>query len=113
MARLPPFITRIEGKRGVRYEARINATLPGGDRLQNRKRFKTVEEARDWHSTITAELAAGTHTPPSDLTVREAIEAWLTAKALRVKPTTSDAYTAATATATPRFRPSPSMTWRC
>lgn len=95
MARLPSFLTRIEGKRGVRYEARINATLPGGDRLQNRKRFKSVEEARDWHSTITAELAAGTHTPPSDLTVREAIEAWLTAKALRVKPTTSDACTAA------------------
>ncbi|MGV0740625.1 site-specific integrase [Mycobacterium syngnathidarum] len=95
MARLPSFITGVEGKRGVRYEARINATLPGGDRLQNRKRFKTVDEAKDWHSTTMADLAAGTHTPPSDLTVREAIEAWLAAKALRVKPTTADAYTAA------------------
>ncbi|SLJ22767.1 site-specific recombinase, phage integrase [Mycobacteroides abscessus subsp. abscessus] len=95
MARLPSYITRVEGKRGVRYEARINATLPGGDRLQNRKRFKTVDEARDWHSTTMAELAAGTFTAPSDMTVREAIEAWLTAKKLRVKPTTGDAYTAA------------------
>lgn len=95
MARLPSFITRVEGKRGVRFEARINATLPGGDRLQNRKRFKTVAEAKDWHAKTTAELAAGTHTSPSDLTVREAVEQWLTAKALRVKPTTADAYAAA------------------
>lgn len=95
MARLPSFITRVEGKRGVRYEARINATLPGGDRLQNRKRFKTVAEAKDWHSSTTADLAAGTHTAPSDVTVRQAVEAWLTAKAARVKPTTADAYTAA------------------
>lgn len=95
MARLPSFITRVEGKRGVRYEARINATLPGGDRLQNRKRFKTVDEAKDWYSSTTADLAAGTHTPPSELTVREAVEAWLCAKSARVKPTTADAYTAA------------------
>jgi len=95
VARLPSFITRVEGKRGVRYEARINATLPGGDRLQHRKRFKTVAEAKDWHSSTTADLAAGTHTPPSDLTVREAVEVWLTAKSARVKPTTADAYTAA------------------
>ena len=95
MARLPSFITRIEGKRGPTYEARINATLPGGKRLQNRKRFATVDEAKDWHATTSAELAAGTFTAPSDITVREAIEQWLTAKSARVKPTTADAYTAA------------------
>lgn len=97
MARLPSFITRIDGKRGPRYEARINATLSTGDRLQNRKRFKTVDEAKDWHSTTLAELATGTFTPPSDLTVREAVERWLEAKCARVKPTTGDAYTAALA----------------
>jgi integrase len=95
MARLPGYITRVEGKRGPVYEARINATLPGGKRLQNRKRFATVDEAKDWHSTTMAELAAGTHTAPSDVTVREAVEAWLAAKGARVKPTTADAYTAA------------------
>jgi integrase len=95
MARLPSYITRAQGKRGVTYEARINATLTGGRRLQNRKRFATVDEAKDWHSTTMSELAAGTHTAPSDLTVRGAVEAWLAAKAARVKPTTADAYTAA------------------
>jgi len=95
MARLPAYITRVDTKRGVRYEARINATLPSGERLQSRKRFKTVDDAKQWHSTTSAELASGTHTAPSDVTVRQAIEAWLTAKAARVKPTTADAYTAA------------------
>lgn len=97
MARLPSFITRIDGKRGPVYEARVNATLPGGKRLQNRKRFATVDEAKDWHATTSASLAEGTFTPPSDLTVKEAVEAWLAAKSARVKPTTGDAYTAALA----------------
>lgn len=95
MARLPSYITRCEGKRGPTYEARINVVLPDGRRLQPKRRFKTVEAAKQWHSTTSAELAAGTHTAPSDVTVRQAVEAWLTAKSARVKPTTSDAYTAA------------------
>ncbi|ORA27363.1 site-specific integrase [Mycobacterium aquaticum] len=103
MARLPRYITRIEGKRGPTYEARINATLPGGKRLQNRKRFTTVDEAKDWHAATTAELAAGTFTAPSDITVREAVEQWLAAKSARVKPTTADAYTAALAPVVDRY----------
>ncbi|NGX05853.1 hypothetical protein [Mycobacteroides franklinii] len=67
MARLPSFIRRVDTAHGVRYEARINATLSDGRRLQNRKRFATVEAAKDWHATTSAELAAGTHTPPSEL----------------------------------------------
>lgn len=103
MARLPGYITRVEGKRGPVYEARINATLPSGKRLQNRKRFTTVDAAKDWHSSTMAELAAGTHTAPSDLTVRQAVESWLTAKSARVKPTTADAYTAALAPVVDRY----------
>ncbi|MEX3656917.1 site-specific integrase [Mycolicibacterium fortuitum] len=103
MARLPSFITRAEGKRGVTYEARINVVLPDGRRMQPKRRFKTLEAAKDWHATTSAELAAGTHTPPSDLTVREAVEAWLAAKAARVKPTTADAYTAALAPVVDRY----------
>ncbi|MFT9663712.1 site-specific integrase [Mycobacteroides abscessus subsp. abscessus] len=95
MARLPSYITRVDTARGVRYEARINATLPDGKRLQNRKRFATLDAAKEWHSTTMSELAAGTHVVSSDVTVRQAIEQWLTAKAARVKPTTADAYTAA------------------
>ncbi|WND56477.1 hypothetical protein NWT09_29280 [Mycolicibacterium sp. jd] len=95
MARLPNYITRVDTARGVRYDARINATLPGGKRLQNRKRVTTLDAAKDWHSTTTAELAAGTHVVANDLTVQQAVEQWLAAKAARVKPTTADAYTAA------------------
>ncbi|AYM40322.1 MULTISPECIES: tyrosine-type recombinase/integrase [Mycobacteroides] len=95
MARLPSFITRCPGARGVSYEARVSYVAPDGRRVQPKRRFKTVDEAKDWHATTMAELAAGTHTAPSDLTVRQAIEQWLAAKSARVKPTTSDAYTAA------------------
>ncbi|MDH6245471.1 site-specific integrase [Mycobacterium sp. OTB74] len=95
MARLPSFITRAEGKRGVTYEARINVVLPDGRRLQPKRRFKSLDAAKDWHATTSAELAKGTFTAPSDLTVREAITTWLIAKAARVKPTTADAYAAA------------------
>ncbi|SKM35160.1 gp41 protein [Mycobacteroides abscessus subsp. abscessus] len=95
MARLPSFITRCPGARGVTYEARVSYVAPDGRRVQPKRRFKSVDEAKDWHSTTMAELAAGTHTAPSDLTVREAVEQWLAAKSARVKPTTADAYTAA------------------
>lgn len=103
MARLPSFIRRVATAHGVRYEARINATLPDGRRLQNRKRFKTVEAAKQWHAKASAELAAGTHTAPSDVTVKQAVDAWLTAKAIRVKPTTRDAYSAALAPVVDRY----------
>ncbi len=81
IARLPSFIRRVATAHGVRYEARPNATLSDGRRMQNRKRFKTVEAAKQWHSKTSAELAAGTHTAPSDVTVKQAVDAWLIAKA--------------------------------
>ncbi|WP_078311309.1 MULTISPECIES: site-specific integrase [unclassified Mycobacterium] len=97
MARLPGYITRCEGKRGPTYEARVSYVAPDGTRVQPKRRFKTVDEAKDWYSKTTSELAAGTHTAPSDLNVGQAVEAWLTAKSARVKPTTGDAYSAALA----------------
>ncbi|OBA98271.1 hypothetical protein A5666_22780 [Mycolicibacterium fortuitum] len=95
MARLPSYITRVDTVDGPRYEVRLHARRADGSRFQHKKRFKTPAEATAWHSTITADLAAGTHTAPSNVTVREAVEVWLTAKSARVKPTTADAYTAA------------------
>jgi integrase len=103
MARLPGYITRYEGKRVVTYEARINYVTSDGRRLQPKRRSKTLDAAKEWHSTATGELAAGTHTAPSDVTVKEAVEAWLTAKSARVKPTTADAYTAALAPVVDRY----------
>ncbi|MFW0789691.1 hypothetical protein [Gordonia sp. CPCC 205333] len=92
MARLPSYITRVDTARGPRYEARINTTLPNGKRLQHRKRFVTVDDAKAWHAATTAELATGTHAAPSDVTVAEAVDSWLTAKTARTKPFTAAAY---------------------
>lgn len=95
MARLPEYVTRIDTADGsVRYEARINVRKRG-KRTQLRKRFSTVAAASDWYTRTAGELAAGTHTVASELTVKVACEQWLKAKALRIKPTTADAYTAA------------------
>jgi len=69
MARLPSYITRAEGKRGVTYEARINVLLADGRRLQPKLRFKTLDAAKDWYDTTSAELASGTHTAPSEVPV--------------------------------------------
>ncbi|MCP2622039.1 hypothetical protein NLB33_04125 [Mycolicibacterium smegmatis] len=80
MARLPSYITRVDTGDGPRYEVRLRARRADGSRFQHKKRFKTPAEATEWYSKITAELASGTHTPPSDLTVREAVEAWLSAE---------------------------------
>jgi hypothetical protein len=95
MPRLPSFVTRVDTAHGVRYEARINTTLSTGTRLQQRKRFASLEEAKTWHSTTTAALSFGTFTAPSEVTVKQAVEAWLKAKSARVKQTTAEAYTAA------------------
>lgn len=91
MARLPSYIARIEGKHGPIYEARINHG-PAAARVQLRKRFVTIAAAKAWHTETMAELASGTHVAPSDLTVDQAVHAWLDAKCARVKPTTAAAY---------------------
>lgn len=95
MARLPNYITRVATKKGVRYEVRIHAPRADGSRFQHKKRFTSVDAARSWYSEVSSELAAGTHTAPSDLPVAEAVESWLEAKSARVKPTTAAAYQAA------------------
>lgn len=81
MARLPSSIRRVNIAHGLRYEARINATLPDGWRLQNRKRSKTAGAAREWHAKTSAELACWYAYAPSDVTLKQAVDAWLTAKA--------------------------------
>jgi integrase len=103
MARLPKYVTRVDTSDGVRYQVRVHARRADGSRFQHKKRFVTPAEATAWHSKITSELAEGTHTAPSDLTVKQAIEQWLTAKSARVKPTTADAYTAALQPVVDRF----------
>ncbi|WP_458317945.1 site-specific integrase [Mycolicibacterium brisbanense] len=103
MARLPSYMRRVDTGDGPRYEVRLHAQRADGSRFQHKKRFSTPAEATEWYSKITAELASGTHTPPSNLTVKEAVEQWLTAKCSRVKPTTAAAYTFALAPVVERY----------
>jgi integrase len=103
MARLPSYISRVETPAGVRYEARVNPPRSGGTRRQLKRRFAAVADAVDWHTRTTAEFGDGTYIAPSELTVKEACEQWLAAKALRLKPTTIDAYTAALAPVIERY----------
>ncbi|CPR70166.1 site-specific integrase [Mycobacteroides abscessus] len=103
MARLPSYMRRVDTGDGPRYEVRLHAQRADGSRFQHKKRFSTPAEATEWYSKITAELASGTHTPPSNLTVKEAVEHWLAAKSARVKPTTAAAYKFALAPVVDRY----------
>ncbi|GAA4394312.1 tyrosine-type recombinase/integrase [Tsukamurella soli] len=92
MARLPNYMERVDTARGARYEVRVHGARADGSRFQHKRRFKTPAEATKWYTTVSSELAQGTHAAPSDITVKQACEAWLDAKAARTKPTTAAAY---------------------
>lgn len=99
--KIPSYVTVREFESGRRYEVRLEVTGEDGVRRQQRRRFRTVREAVDAYSTVTAERAAGTHTAPSELTVKAACETWLAGK--RIKPTTHSAYAAALAPVIDKF----------
>ena len=103
MARLPQHVRKIETPRGPRFETRINSTGRDGARQQLRKRFTTAAAAVDWHRRTSMALADGAFVTRSSLTVKQACEAWLAAKELRTKPTTTAAYTAALAPVIQRY----------
>lgn len=91
--KVPGFVTVRECASGRRYEVRMEATGADGKRRQQRRRFKTLKEAVDAHAAMHAARAAGTHTAPSDVTVKQACEEWLAGQ--RIKRTTATAYAAA------------------
>jgi integrase len=103
MARLPQHVRKIETPRGPRFETRVNSTGRDGARQQLRKRFTTAAAAVDWHRRTSMALADGAFVTRSSLTVKQACEAWLAAKELRTKPTTTAAYTAALAPVIQRY----------
>lgn len=90
MARRPDWVKKIETGDGPRYEVRVHGARPDGSRFQNKRRFESVEEAVAWRSTVVSELASGTHVPPSELTVKQAVESWLLGQ--RIRPKTMSAY---------------------
>ncbi len=92
MARRPDYVRKIETGDGPRYQVRVHGARADGSRFQNKRRFNTVAEAVDWYSTVTSELAKGTHVPPSDLTVKQAADAWLASQ--RIRTSTREGYIA-------------------
>lgn len=92
MARRPEWVKKIETADGPRYQVRVHGSRPDGSRFQNKRRFESVEEAVKWRSTVVSELSHGTHVSPSDLTVRQAVDAWLASQ--RIRTSTREGYVA-------------------
>lgn len=69
----------------------MHAKRPDGTMFQHKRRFRTVEEAVKWRTTLVSQVSHGTHVSPSAITVREAVQAWLAAQ--RIRPKTLSAYT--------------------
>lgn len=90
MARRPEWVKPVETSDGRRYEVRVHGQRLDGSRFQHKKRFETVEAAVKWRSTVVSELAHGTHVAPSEITVRQAVDAWLLGQ--RIRPKTMSAY---------------------
>lgn len=93
MAKIPDYVRVVELPSGRRYEVRVETSGGSGRRQQSRKRFRTLKEATDFFATVRGDRASGTHTAPSDLTLRQAVDAYL--DSLSVRPNTVNAYTGA------------------
>ncbi|QCH24435.1 Putative prophage phiRv2 integrase [Mycobacteroides salmoniphilum] len=78
----------------MRYEVRTHCTRPDGTSYQQKRRFKTLAAAVEWHTTVMSELRRGhqkSSAPP--LTVQQAVEDWLSGQ--RLRETTMAAYVSA------------------
>jgi integrase len=90
MARIPEYVKVLDLNAGRRYEVRVDTTGADGRRQQSRRRFRTLKEAIDHHSGVTADRGRGVHVAPNQLTVRQAVDAWLAGQ--RIRPKTRAAY---------------------
>lgn len=72
-------IRRLEGSRGVRFRAVVDATPPGAaKRVQRTRTCPTLEDARGFVEEVrTAVAREGGYAPPEQETVRELAERWL------------------------------------
>lgn len=90
MARIPEYVHVTDTSAGRRYEVRVEVGGGDGARRQVRRRFRTLREATEYHTGITADRARGTHVAPNVLTVQGAVDAWLAGQ--RIRPKTLSAY---------------------
>lgn len=92
MPRPPKWVVPIETQTGKRYEVRTHCTRPDGTRFQHKRRFKTLKAAVEWRATFLSEFTHGRHIASETLTVRQAVDAWLSGQ--RIRQTTMAAYVA-------------------
>ncbi|MEX3755967.1 site-specific integrase [Mycobacteroides abscessus] len=92
MARPPKWAVTVQTKSGPRYEVRTHAKRPDGTRYQQKRRFKTLASAVEWHTLAMSELHNGGQNLAAPLTVQQAVEDWLAGQ--RIRETTMAAYVA-------------------
>ncbi|MGH3561654.1 MAG: tyrosine-type recombinase/integrase, partial [Mycobacterium sp.] len=87
---LPPQIKRRELPSGaVRYEVIADVAREGA-RHQTRKRFAKLADAKEHLAGLQGDVVRGVHVRRSDLSVQQAVEAWLAGQ--RLRPKTRSAY---------------------
>ncbi|MGV9479456.1 tyrosine-type recombinase/integrase [Gordonia aichiensis] len=76
--RAEPISKRVAANGAVSYEFRVDVgAKPDGSRDRRRFTYRTLAEARREYRRITTEVAAGTYSKPTAMTVDEACDAWL------------------------------------
>ncbi|MFC7754598.1 hypothetical protein [Tsukamurella soli] len=90
MAKIPDYVTVRETAAGRRYEVRIEVGGADGKRRQQRRRFRTLQAAKDAYAEGRGDRSRGTQVSPTELTLRQAIDSYL--DALHVRPTTLTGY---------------------
>lgn len=91
--RAEPISKRTAASNGaVSYEFRVDVgAKPDGSRDRRRFTYRTLAEARREYRRITTEVAAGTYSRPTAMTVDEACDAWLAGRR-GVRPVTLEGY---------------------
>lgn len=90
--RAEPISKRTAANGAVSYEFRVDVgAKPDGSRDRRRFTYRTLAEARREYRRITTEVAAGTYSKPTAMTVDEACDAWL-AGHRGVRPVTLEGY---------------------
>lgn len=90
MARIPDYVSVLDLPTGRRYEVRLEVTGADGRRRQSRRRYPTLKQAIDRYSGVVADRGRGVHVAPAELTLEQAVDAWLAGQ--RIRPKTRSAY---------------------
>ncbi|SIL98932.1 gp41 protein [Mycobacteroides abscessus subsp. abscessus] len=93
MARIPDYVKVVTTPSGsTRYQVRIETGKLAGKRQQQKRRFAKLQDAVDAYNAARGDRSRGVQLTPTDVTLRQAADAYL--DALRSRPNTVTAYAA-------------------